>query len=87
MLVLWSQLPEIFSCHKAALCFCMAESMLLLRAVSVLSVGFCLRVLSRCAMSLRISRGRREQVSFILPLGMWCLSAIRMALVRICVDV
>ena len=47
------------------------------------SFGFVFLVWFRVSIKVRIWFGRGECLEFILPLGMWCLSADRMAFVRI----
>ena len=81
--VLWSQLSSRCCCQRSILCCSIALSISVLRAGSDGSVGFCcLVVFLRVILSLMCC-GKSLCLEWSFPLGMWCLSALSMMLVRI----
>ena len=58
MLCLWLQFSESFCFQRLDLCVLIAVFMFLLSVGSVVSLGFCLRVLFRWVMSVLMCSGR-----------------------------
>ena len=81
MFVLWSQLSSRCCFQRLDLCSCMSLSMLLLITGSVGSLGLCCLMVSLRAMRSLMFCGKSLCLLCILPLGMWCLSALSMMIV------
>src|SRR3989442_1034346 len=79
---LWSPIWSNFSFHCSSLCFTICFVISLFSCGISGSMGFVLRSMFLSFIAFLMSSGRDWLNFFILPLGMWCLSATSMKLVR-----
>lgn len=83
MFVLWFHCWDSLDFHWLVRWFWISLLMVLLRSGRVGSLGLAVRTWFLSSILERILSGSGIWCELILPLGMWCLSAVKMALVRV----
>lgn len=83
LFVLWSQSSSRCSCQSSVLCSWISLSISVLRVGSDGSAWFCCLVAFLCVMRSLMFWGSSLCLLCCFPLGMWCLSALRMMFVII----